>query len=209
VAVRTDARLRHETDRVGPAQFGEYAHRPETRRDHVLEFQSYCTSGASVSPTGGPVWGVGCLGVGCLGVGCLRVGCLRVGCLSGRAVSGRRGCGLGHGSQRTHRPGDARPLAGERRPASGGRVGADRVGRPCTRAKEDFRNARHWAVRFEAGYAHWIAHGRCRAAPRPLCLAAGRVAAVPWGLSSVPELCGREARPFHGELIFEALKGPG
>jgi glycosyltransferase involved in cell wall biosynthesis/predicted SAM-dependent methyltransferase len=50
-----------------------------------------------------------------------------------------------------------------------------------------------------------------RARLTELLLQAGfaSVAAVPWGLSSVPELCGREARPFHGELIFEAQKGPG
>jgi glycosyltransferase involved in cell wall biosynthesis/predicted SAM-dependent methyltransferase len=32
------------------------------------------------------------------------------------------------------------------------------------------------------------------------------VGAVPWGRSAVAELCGRESRPFHGDLIFEAQK---
>ena len=32
------------------------------------------------------------------------------------------------------------------------------------------------------------------------------VAAVPWGQSAVADLCGRESRPFHGDLIFEAQK---
>lgn len=32
---------------------------------------------------------------------------------------------------------------------------------------------------------------------------------APWRRSAVAELCGRESRPFHGELIFEAQKGLG
>ena len=55
---------------------------------------------------------------------------------------------MGHGSRRTHRPGDARPSAGERRSASGGGgAGTNRAGRPCSRAKEDLRGARGRTVR--------------------------------------------------------------
>ena len=71
-----------------------------------------------------------------------------------RLPSGRRGRGVGHGSRRTHRPGDARPSADERRLASaGGGAGADRAGRPCARAKEDLRGARGRADRRRAGCA--------------------------------------------------------
>jgi len=56
---------------------------------------------------------------------------------------------MGHGSRRTHCPGDARPSSSERRPASlGDGAGADRVGCPRTRAEEDLRDARSRAVRF-------------------------------------------------------------
>ena len=55
-----------------------------------------------------------------------------------RLSPGRHGRGMGHGSRRAHRPGDARPSAGEWRSASGGsRAGASRVGRASPRAKED------------------------------------------------------------------------
>ena len=69
-----------------------------------------------------------------------------------RLPSGRHGRGMGHGSRRTHRPGDARPSAGERRPASGGGgAGANRVGRACPGAKEDLRGARGRACPIRSG----------------------------------------------------------
>ena len=69
-----------------------------------------------------------------------------------RLSSGRHGRGLGHGSRRTHRPGDARPSADERRLASGGGgVGANRVGRACPRAKEDLRDSRGRACPIRSG----------------------------------------------------------
>jgi predicted SAM-dependent methyltransferase len=34
----------------------------------------------------------------------------------------------------------------------------------------------------------------------------GQVASLPWRQSAIPALCGREVRPFHGEIIIEAQK---
>jgi hypothetical protein len=106
---------------VDPALFGEYARRAETRREHLLELQRL-----------------------------LRLrsfGLRRLADLS----SGRHGRGVGHGSRRTHRPGNARPPAIERRPASlGDSAGANWPGSPCTRAKEDLRDPRGRTVRLRA-----------------------------------------------------------
>ena len=82
--------------------------------------------------------------------------------------------GVGHGSRRTHRPGDARPSAIEQgSPPGGGGAGANRVGCPCTRTKEDFRDARCRIIRCGAGNTHGVARGRSGIAPLALRLAAG------------------------------------
>ena len=105
-----------------PALFADYAQRDQTRREHAVELQRY------------------------LGLRQLRVGGLA------RLPSGGRRRGLGHGSRRTHRPGDARPSADERRLASGGGgVGANRAGRASPGAKENLRGHRGRAVRHRSG----------------------------------------------------------
>ena len=56
-------------------------------------------------------------------------------------------------------------------------------------------------------WGHQYLFDRARLTEVLLQVGFARVAAVPWGRSSIAELCDREARPFHGELIFEAQKG--
>ena len=96
------------------------------------------------------------------------------GLMDWRLPSGRRGRGVGHGSWRTHRPGNARSSANKRRRAAAGDgARTDRAGRACSRAKENLRGARGRIVQRRAGHAREVAHGRSGIAPIPLRLAAG------------------------------------
>ena len=97
---------------------------------------------------------------------------LRAGRLA-RLPSGRRGRGMGHGSRRTHRPGDARPSADEQRAAAGGGgAGADRAGRACPRAQEDLRGPGGRTDRCRARHARracWRSIRNCAAPASPGC----------------------------------------
>jgi Domain of unknown function (DUF4158) len=128
---------------VDPALFGEYARRAETRREHLLELQRL-------------------LRLQSFGLADWRA-CFRVGMDAAWATD--RGEPIVQ-AMLTHlrASGVLLPVAAVR---------ANRPGCPCSRAKEDLRDARGRAVRFGTGYAHGATRGRSRAAPLPLRLAAG------------------------------------
>jgi predicted SAM-dependent methyltransferase len=70
-----------------------------------------------------------------------------------------------------------------------------RPGTPCDLLNEGMRL-----------WGHQYLFDRARLAELLLQAGFAKVAAVPWGQSAVPDLCGRESRPFRGDLIFEARK---
>ena len=70
-----------------------------------------------------------------------------------------------------------------------------RPGTPCDLVNEGMR-----------AWGHQYLFDRLRLTNLLLQAGFAGVAAVPWGHSAVADLCGRESRPFHGDLIFEAQK---
>ena len=124
-----DACLRRETDRVPiRALFADYAHRDQTRREHVVELQRY-------------------LGLRSFGLADWR-SCLRVGTDAAWATD--RGEPIVR-AMLAH-------LRANRRLASvGGGVGANRAGRPCPGATKNLRDARGRDVRLGAGHARGVA----------------------------------------------------
>ena len=109
---------------VPSAVFADYAQRDQTRREHAVELQRY-------------------LCLRSFGLADWRA-CLRVGADAAWATD--RGEPIVQAMLAAS--------ADERRSAShGGGAGANRVGRPCTGAKEDLRDARGRADRRRAGYA--------------------------------------------------------
>lgn len=70
-----------------------------------------------------------------------------------------------------------------------------RPGTPCDLVNEGMRL-----------WGHQYVFDRARLSELLLQAGFAKVAAVPWGQSAVPDLCGRESRPFRGDLIFEAQK---
>ena len=110
---------------VDPALFADYAQRDQTRREHAVELQRY-----------------------------LRLRQLRSGRLAHLPSGGHRR-GLGHGSRRTHRPGDARPSADANGVLLPAAAVLERIGlaAACARAKEDLRGSRGRPVRRGAGRA--------------------------------------------------------